>query len=39
MIWMVIIKTLKNTTPRKRKILTVFDDIVADMLSHKKLIQ
>ena len=39
MIWMVIIKTFENTTPKKRKILIVFDDIIADMLSHKKLIQ
>ena len=35
MIWMIFIKILKNTN-KKRKILIVFDDITADMLSNKK---
>ena len=39
---MIFIKTLKNATPppspkEKRKILTVFDDMIVDMLSNKKL--
>ena len=35
--WMIFIKTLKNTTQiKKRKILIVFDDMIADMLSNKK---
>ena len=29
---MIFIKTLKNTTQKKRKILILFDDIIADML-------
>ena len=34
---MVFIKTLKDTTQiKKRKILIVFDDMIADMLSNKK---
>ena len=37
-IWIIFIKTLKNTTQiKKRKILIVFDDMIADMLSNKKL--
>ena len=32
MIWMIFIKTLKNTT----QILILFDDMIADMLSNKK---
>ena len=34
--WMIFIKILKNTD-KKRKILIVFDDMIADMLSNKKL--
>ena len=35
-----IYKTLKNRTQiKKRKILIVFDDIIADVLSNKNLIQ
>ena len=35
----IYLKKLKNTNPyKKRKILIVFDDIFADMLSNKKLI-
>ena len=37
MLWMIFIKTLKNTTQKKRKILIVFDDMIADMLSNKRL--
>ena len=37
MICVIFIKTLKNTTHKKRKILIVFDDLVADMLKNKKL--
>ena len=37
MICVIFIKTLKNTTRKKRKILIVFDDLVADMLNNKKL--
>ena len=37
MICVIFIKTLKNTTHKKRKILIVFDDLVADMLNNKKL--
>ena len=37
--WMIFIKTLKNKTQiKKRKILIVFDDMIADILSNKKLI-
>ena len=37
-IWIIFIKTLKNKTQiKKRKILIVFDDMIADMLSNKKL--
>ena len=36
-IWIIFIKTLKNKTQiKKRKILIVFDDMIADMLSNKK---
>ena len=35
---MIFIKTLKNTTQiKKRKILIVFDDMIADMHSNKNL--
>ena len=38
MIWMIFIKTLKNKTQLKKcKILIVLDDMIADMLSNKKL--
>ena len=36
--WMIFIKTLKNTTQiKKSRILIVFDDNVADILSNEKL--
>ena len=35
-VWMIFIKTLKNPN-KKRKILIAFDDMIADMLSNKKL--
>ena len=35
MIWVIFIKILKNTT-KKHKILIVFDDMIADMLSNKR---
>ena len=31
------IKILKKTIRKKRKVLTVFDDIIADMISNEKL--
>ena len=34
---MIFIKTLKNTTLIKNVILIVFDNMIADMLSNKKL--
>ena len=43
-IWMMFIKILKNTIQnkntksKKRKILIVFDDVIFNMLSNKKLI-
>ena len=37
MIWMISMKTFKNTAKKKKcKILVVFDDMIADMLSNKK---
>ena len=40
MIGMIFIKTLKNTTQiRICKVLIVFDDVISDMLSNKKLNQ
>ena len=37
-IWMIFVKILKNTYPnKKRKILTIFDNMIADMLNNKKL--
>ena len=37
MIWMIFIKILKNTILLKnKKILIIFDDMIADMLSNKK---
>ena len=36
MTWMMFIKTLKNTTQIKNKMLIVFDDMIADMLNNKK---
>ena len=33
---MISIKTLKNTTQIKNKILIIFDDMIADMISNKK---
>ena len=37
MIWMTFIRILKNTIKIKGKILVVFDDMIADMLSNKNL--
>ena len=38
MIWIIFKKTLKNATEKKkRKILIVFDDMIANMLSNKKI--
>ena len=34
MMWMFFTKILKNTIPIKKKILIVFDEIIADMLSN-----
>ena len=39
MIWMTFIRILKNTIKIKEKILVVFDDMIADMLSNKNLNQ
>ena len=40
MIWMIFIKILKTTIQIKnKKLLIVFDDMIADMLSTKYLIQ
>ena len=36
MIWTIIIKILKYTIQIRKKILIVFDDMIADMLSNKK---
>ena len=36
MIWTIFIKRLKNTIQIRKKILIVFDDMIADMLSNKK---
>ena len=37
MVWMIFIKLSKNTIQIKtKKILIVFDDIIADMVSNKK---
>ena len=37
MIWMILIKTLKNTTQIKNLKLFVFDDMITNMLSNSKL--
>ena len=37
MIWVILIKTLKNTTQIKNLKLFVFDDMITDMLSNSKL--
>ena len=37
MIWIIVMNILKYNPNKKRKILTVFDDMIADMLSNKKL--
>ena len=38
MIWMILIKNIKEYDPNKEcKILIIFDDMVADILSNKKL--
>ena len=38
MIWMIYLKILKNTIQiKKLKMLIVFDEAIADMLSNKKL--
>ena len=36
-IWIIIIELFKNTTPKNRKILIVFEDMIYDILSNKKL--
>ena len=37
MIWIIFIKNIEEYKPnKKRKILIVFDDLIADMLSNKK---
>ena len=37
MIWMIFIKSIEDYSPnKKRKIIIVFDDMIADMLSNKK---
>ena len=39
-IWLIFMKISKNANPnKKRKMLTVFDDIIVDMHSKKNLIQ
>ena len=38
MIWMIFMKTLKEYNPNKEcKMLIVFDDMIADTLSNKKI--
>ena len=38
MIWMIFIKKLKDyNLNKRRKIFIVFDDMIADMLSNKKI--
>ena len=37
MMWMIFTKILKNTIQIKRKVLIVFDDMIADILSNEKL--
>ena len=37
MIWVILVKTLKNTTQIKNLKLFVFDDMITDMLSNSKL--
>ena len=38
MIWMIFKKILKNTIQiKKRKLLIIFDEVIADMFSSKKL--
>ena len=36
LIWIIFKKILRNTIQKKRKILIVFGDVIADMLSNKK---
>ena len=36
-IWIIFIKTLKDTTQIKNKVLIVFDDMIADLHNNKKL--
>ena len=36
MIWVIFIKILMITTREKRKVVAVFDDLIADMISNKK---
>ena len=39
MIWVIFIKILKHTIQiKRRKILIVFDDMIADIFSNKKLV-
>ena len=37
MIWIIVMNILKYNSNKKGKILIVFDDMIADMLSNKKL--
>ena len=37
MIWIIVMNILKYNPNKKRKILIVFDDMIAGMLSNKKL--
>ena len=37
MIWMIFMKILKNTIQIKKRILNVFDDMIADMYGNNKL--
>ena len=36
-IWIIFIKRLENTTQKKRKILIVFHNVIANIHSNKKL--
>ena len=37
MIWMIFLRILKNIIQIKNEILIIFDDMIADLLSNKKL--
>ena len=36
MMWMIFMEILMNTIQKKHKILIIFDDMIADMVSNKK---